>query len=194
MRIIAGKYGSRRLVSFHANHVRPTTDRIKEVIFNKLQSEIEGARVLDLFSGTGNLGIEALSRGAQEVIAVEKHPQSVQIIQKNRELLQISKEELQIIKKDVLSFLKGPFERGFDIVLIDPPFTEEMADEVLKAYSQSPLARFSAKIFIEAGRKEVLADQYGPLSLVDRKNYGDKFLSLYYVQPIPSNPSEPLKE
>jgi 16S rRNA (guanine966-N2)-methyltransferase len=154
MRIIAGKYGSRRLVSFHANHVRPTTDRVKEVIFNKLQGEIEGAKVLDLFSGTGNLAIEALSRGAQSVTAVEKHPQSIQIIQKNRELLKISKEELLVIKKDVLSYLKGEFSEGFDIVLIDPPFTEEMADEVLKAYSQSELARFSAKIFIEAGRKE----------------------------------------
>ncbi len=183
MRIIAGKYGSRRLVSFSANHVRPTTDRIKEVIFNKLQGEIEDARVLDLFSGTGNLAIEALSRGAKQVVAVEKHPQSLQIIQKNRELLNIPKEELQILKKDVLSYLKGPFLEGFDIVLIDPPFTEEMADEVLKAYSQSELARFSAKIFIEAGKKEVLADQYGPLLLRDRKNYGDKFLSLYYVEP-----------
>lgn len=183
MRIIAGKYGSRRLVSFKANHVRPTTDRIKEVIFNKLQGDIEGARVLDLFSGTGNLSIEALSRGASEVIAVEKHPQSVDIIQKNRDLLGITKQELQIIKKDVLSYLKGEFAQGFDVVLIDPPFTEEMADEVLRAYSQSQLARFGAKIFIEAGRKEVLADQYGALSLVDRKNYGDKFLSLYYVSP-----------
>lgn len=184
MRVISGKYGSRRLTSFKAPHIRPTTDRIKEVIFNKLQTEIEDARVLDLFAGTGSLSIEALSRGAREVVAVEKHPQSLQIIQKNCDLLGITKKELQIIKKDVLSFLKGSFSEGFDVILIDPPFTEEMADEVLRALSQSELTRFAAKIFIEAGGKEVLSDNYGPLSLQDRKNYGDKFLSLYYVEPM----------
>jgi 16S rRNA (guanine966-N2)-methyltransferase len=183
MRVISGKFGSRRLVSFQANHVRPTTDRIKEVIFNKLQGVVENARVLDLFAGTGSLGIEALSRGAREVVAVEKHPLSLQIIQKNCDLLQISRDEHKLIKKDVLRFLKGPFMEGFDIVLIDPPFTEAMADEVLKAYSQSELARFGAKIFIEAGSKEVLQDQYGPILLEERKNYGDKFLSMYYVEP-----------
>ena len=88
-----------------------------------------------------------------------------------------------MIKKDVLRFLKGSFAEGFDIVLIDPPFTEVMADEVLKAYGQSELARFSAKIFIEAGAKEVLQDQYGSVLLEERKNYGDKFLSMYYVDP-----------
>jgi 16S rRNA (guanine966-N2)-methyltransferase len=183
MRVISGKYGSRRLVSFQANHVRPTTDRIKEVIFNKLQGDIENARVLDLFAGTGSLGIEALSRGAREVVAVEKHPLSLQIIQKNCELLKISRDEHKVIKKDVLRFLKGPFTEGFDIVLIDPPFTEAMADEVLKAYGQSELSRFGAKIFIEAGAKEVLQDQYGSILLEERKNYGDKFLSMYYVDP-----------
>ena len=183
MRVISGKYGSRRLVSFQANHVRPTTDRIKEVIFNKLQGDIEDARVLDLFAGTGSLGIEALSRGAREVVAVEQHPLSLQIIQKNCELLKISKDEHKVIKKDVLRFLKGSFTEGFDIVLIDPPFTEVMADEVLKAYGQSELARFGAKIFIEAGAKEVLQDQYGSVLLEERKNYGDKFLSMYYVDP-----------
>ncbi len=183
MRVIAGKFGSRRLVSFQANHVRPTTDRIKEVIFNKLQSDIENARVLDLFAGTGSLGIEAISRGAREVVAVEKHPQSLQIIQKNCALLQISKDEFKLIKKDVLRFLKEPFSEGFDIVLIDPPFTEAMADEVLTAYSHSELSRFKARIFIEAGGKEVLKDQYGALFLEERKNYGDKFLSMYYVDP-----------
>ncbi len=181
MRIISGKYGSRRLVSFRADHVRPTTDRVKEVMFNKLQGEIEGARVLDLFSGTGNLAIEALSRGALHVTAVEKHPQSIDIIQKNRDLLQIPKADLTVVRKDVLRYLQGPFTEGFDIVFIDPPFTEEMGDEVLKAYGQSELARFAAKIFIEAGKKEVLGDQYGTLTLVDRKNYGDKYLSLYCI-------------
>ena len=68
MRIIAGKYRGRRLVSFQAGHIRPTTDRVKESLFNKISPYIEGAQVLDLFAGTGNLGIEALSRGANEVV------------------------------------------------------------------------------------------------------------------------------
>ena len=72
MRIISGKYKGHQLVSFQADHIRPTTDRVKESLFNMIQGEIDGARVLDLFSGTGSLGLEALSRGAREVIFVEK--------------------------------------------------------------------------------------------------------------------------
>ncbi|MEI7973452.1 MAG: RsmD family RNA methyltransferase, partial [Bdellovibrio sp.] len=74
MRIISGQWGGRRLVSFKASHIRPTTDLVKGSLFNSIQTEIEGAEVLDLFSGTGSLGLEALSRGAGAVTFVEKNP------------------------------------------------------------------------------------------------------------------------
>ncbi|MCB9072856.1 MAG: 16S rRNA (guanine(966)-N(2))-methyltransferase RsmD [Bdellovibrionaceae bacterium] len=181
MRIIAGRFGGRRLSSFKADHIRPTTDRIKEVIFNKLQAEIDGARVLDLFSGTGNLALEALSRGASYVEAVEKHPRSVDIIKKNMQLLEIAKDEMHLIKKDVFTFLKQPFSRGFDIILIDPPFTEAIADEVMQALSVSELSQFPSTIFIEAGKREMLREDYGPIHQKELKNYGDKSLGIYYI-------------
>ena len=80
MRIISGKYKSQQLHSFSADHIRPTTDRVKETLFNIIQNHLPGAYVLDLFAGTGNLGIEALSRGAEEVLFVENHSKSLEII------------------------------------------------------------------------------------------------------------------
>ena len=188
MRIISGKFGGRKLTPFKADHIRPTTDRVKEVIFNKLMGEMEGARVLDLFSGTGSLAFEAVSRGAGHVVAVEKNLKSIEIIKKNCELLKVSATELTVVKKDVLSYLKGPFPQGYDIILIDPPFTEAMADEVMAALGQSELARFPTKIFIEAGKKETLAPSYGSIQMIDKKDYGDKHLGIYQVV-VGSGPS-----
>lgn len=82
MRIISGKYRGRRLSAFNAPHIRPTTDRVKETMFNKLMGQVEGARVLDLFAGTGNLGIESLSRGANWVEFVESNRKSLEILKK----------------------------------------------------------------------------------------------------------------
>lgn len=183
MRIIAGKFGGRRLTSFKADHIRPTTDRIKEVIFNKLQSEIEDARVLDLFSGTGSLALEAVSRGARYVHAVEKNHKSVQIIKANCDLLKVGPEELRIFKQDVFSYLKGSFPEAYDIVLIDPPFTEELGHEVMLAMGESAVSRHPLRLFIETGKKEVLENAYGPLVLVEQKNYGDKYLSQFQSNP-----------
>ena len=99
MRVISGKYKGRELVSFKADHIRPTTDRVKESIFNKLQSHIAGARVLDLFSGTGSLAIEAISREAESVTAVEMNKKSIEIIKKNLQLLKIT--EIEVLGQDV---------------------------------------------------------------------------------------------
>ena len=185
----SGKFGGRKLTPFKADHIRPTTDRVKEVIFNKLMGEMEGAQVLDLFSGTGSLALEAVSRGAAHVTAVEKNPKSIEIIKKNCELLKIAAQEITVIKKDVFSFLKGSFPQGFDVILIDPPFTESLDDDVLQALALSEIARFPAKIFIEAGKRETLAPSYGTIQLIEKKDYGDKHLGIYRM-----SPSEAAKE
>ena len=177
MRIIGGKYGGRKLSSFQADHIRPTTDRIKESLFNKIQSSIHGASVLDLFSGTGNLAIEALSRGASQVIAVESHFRSVRIINKNKEKLAIG-EELKILKSDVFKFLKKN-QNTFHIILIDPPFTEKIANRVLIALSESKCVGSHTEIFIESSTKEVVRQNYSCFHEKFRKKYGDKFLSHY---------------
>jgi len=179
VRIISGKYGGRKLVPFEASHIRPTTDRVKESLFNKIQFSIQGAFVLDLFSGTGNLAIEALSRGARQVIAVESHPRSVRIINKNKEKLAIG-EELKVLKSDVFEFLEKNQTR-FQIVFIDPPFTEKIADRVLMALSKSQCLDSRTEIFIESSIREVIKRNYSCFCKKFKKNYGDKFLSHYVI-------------
>lgn len=177
MRIIAGKYGGRKLASFKADHIRPTTDRVKEVIFNKLQFSIEGARVLDLFSGTGNLAIESLSRGAKSVCAVELSAKSISVINKNKDLLGIGP-ELEVVQSDVYKFFNRNHQ-PFDIILVDPPFTEKMASEVLEALSKSSCFSEDTEVYIESSAKEEVLDEYSSMKLKKRKSYGDKFLSHY---------------
>lgn len=183
MRIISGRLGGRKLVEFNADHIRPTTDRIKEVIFNKLQALVEESEVLDLFSGTGSLGLEAVSRGALHVTCVEKHPKSVDIIKKNVANLAITEDEITIVREDVFDYLKEPFGSGYDIIFIDPPFTEKIADQVMQALAESELNQFPCVVFIEAGKGETLRESYGAFKQKELKNYGDKSLGIYYIKP-----------
>lgn len=179
MRIISGKYKGRHLVSFKADHIRPTMDRIKETLFNKLVNHIEDATVLDLFAGTGNLGLEALSRNAKHVTFVELNNKSIEIINKNLDQLEIEDTECDLLKKDVLKFLKTYSGHAFDVIFIDPPFTEKMADQVMKALSQSQAYGEQTVIAIESIKQEFIGDEYGELTCFDRQNYGDKSLSLF---------------
>lgn len=182
MRIISGKYRGHHLVSFQADHIRPTTDRVKESQFNILMGYIEGAKVLDLFSGTGNLGLEALSRGAAEVTFVEKSKQSLAILQKNLEKLKVS-EPYKIVQKDVLSFLKTYSGEPFDVIFADPPFTEKMAHDVMLATSaavaEDRVFAPGAVMTIESGGKEKIEDIYPTLERYDVREFGDKTLSFY---------------
>lgn len=199
MRIISGKYRGQQLISFHADHIRPTTDRVKESLFNIIQNEIPEARVLDLFSGTGNLGIEALSRGAAEVTFVENHPKSLELIRKNLEKLKVV-EPYHLLNKDVISFIQRhsksvgratspatnepPQPKGppFDIILIDPPFTKQMADEVMQTLSMSDLFKPTTLIAIESAKKEKLDLNYPPFICSDQRHFGDKILSFFRPQ------------
>ncbi len=178
MRIISGKYKGLHLVSFQAGHIRPTTDRVKESQFNILQNSIEDARVLDLFSGTGSLGLEAMSRGAKEVVFVDKNSKSIAILEKNIAKLKIS-EPHQVVQKDVLSFLKSFQGEPFDIIFIDPPFTEQMAHEVMLAVDKSKVFAQQTLITIESGRREKIEDHYTFLEKYDVREFGDKYLSFF---------------
>ena len=178
MRVISGKFKGRRLVGFKAPHIRPTTDRIKESMFNKMAPDLPQARVLDLFSGTGNLAIEALSRGADYVEAVEKSPKSLAIIKKNFTSLGI-KDEIKLIQSDVVKYLKAHKGEAFDVIFVDPPFTQKMADEVMEALSLSSVGQNGSRVVIESGGHEKISDTYGAYLLEDRKLFGDKSVSYY---------------
>lgn len=180
MRVISGIYKGRQLASFKAEHIRPTTDRVKETLFNIIGSEISSARVLDLFSGTGNLGIEALSRGASYVECVEVNKRSIAIIRKNLDLLKITS-QMKVVAQDVFKYLKTYKGDSFDVVLIDPPFTEKWADKSLAAISTSSVLGSQTLIVIESSRHEMLNNVYGRLSLLDRRDFGDKSASFFRV-------------
>lgn len=182
MRIISGKFKGHHLVSFQADHIRPTTDRVKETLFNKIQFDVDGSKVLDLFSGTGSLGLEAYSRGAKSVHFVDKHPKSLEILLKNIAKLKIPKADYQTTKMDILSFTQKFSSEVYDIIFIDPPFTEKMAHEVMVHLAKSKLFHSQTIITIESLKQERMDDQYGVLQRYDHKDYGDKVLSFFKMK------------
>lgn len=133
MRIISGKYKGRRLFTA-TDHIRPTTDRIKEYIFSVLRDFLENATVMDLFAGSGSLGLEALSRGASKVTFVEKSFQSIQVLRKNLERID-SPENVKIIKSDVLTFLKQN-QNPVRFIFADPPFRWDRLNELIELVFQ----------------------------------------------------------
>jgi 16S rRNA (guanine966-N2)-methyltransferase len=179
MRIISGKYKGQLLVEFRAGHIRPTTDRVKETLFNKIMFEIEGTRVLDLFCGTGNLGLEAISRGAVHVTFVDAHKQSIQITRDNIKKLKIESSLYQIFQKDVLNYLRTYEGETFDLIFADPPFTEKMAHDVMLAISQSKACGDQTLVMIESEKRERMEEKYESLTRFDKKDFGDKFLSFF---------------
>jgi 16S rRNA (guanine966-N2)-methyltransferase len=178
MRIIAGKFKNQLLVDFKADHIRPTTDRVKESLFNIMMGHFEDSRVLDLFAGTGNLGIEALSRGASEVVFVESNPKSIAIIKQNIAKFKIES-HCKVTIKDVPSFLKSYLGEPFDVIIADPPFTEKMAHDVMHAMALGKSFNENTLISIESQKKERMDEDYGTLRRVDQRFFGDKTLSFF---------------
>ncbi len=129
MRIIAGKYKGRQIYSGKDNSIRPTTNRIKEYIFGLLDEAVENAVVLDLFCGSGNLGLEAMSRGAKTVTFVDNSQKSLRVLRRNVNRLKVE-EQYSIVKKDALEFLRKN-SQPFDLILCDPPFEWNQYEELL---------------------------------------------------------------
>jgi 16S rRNA (guanine966-N2)-methyltransferase len=182
MRIIAGRFRGRKLANFSATHIRPTTDRVKESVFNKLQGYVDGSRVLDLFAGTGNLTCEAVSRGAVHVDSVELNRKSINIINENLDLLGITTGqdgEVDVHCADVLKYLRQYAGSPYDLILADPPFTEKLADQVLEGLSQSQAVGRDTIIMIESSSHEIVKETYKGLEKKDERDYGDKRVSFW---------------
>ena len=129
MRVISGIARGRKLADTRGIEFRPTSDMVKESIFNIVQFDIEGRRVLDLFAGTGQLGIEAMSRGAESIVFVDSSPDAVKIIYENIKICGFT-EEVNVYRRDALRFLETC--ESFDLIFIDPPFDTTLADRALK--------------------------------------------------------------
>jgi 16S rRNA (guanine966-N2)-methyltransferase len=131
LRIVAGRFRGRRLHCPPGLDVRPTADRVKESLYDILQSALPGASVLDLYSGTGNLGLEALSRGARRVVLVERAPAALAVLVRNLDTLGV-RHEVEVVRGDALRYLARGDLQPFDIVFADPPYAAGAEDAVLR--------------------------------------------------------------
>ena len=167
MRVITGTARGRVLRTLEGEDVRPTTDRVKEAVFSIIQFEIEGRRVLDLFAGSGQLGIEALSRGAREAVFVDARRDACQVVRENLSKTRLA-ERAQVVQMDYLSYL-GTGRGRFDLVFLDPPYAEVFLENALKRISEIDILTDGGIIICEARRERQLPDMTAPY--VKRKEY-----------------------
>ncbi len=131
MRVITGVARGKRLATPTGSDVRPTTDKVKEALFSALQFDIEGRRILDLFAGSGQLGIEALSRGAKSCVFVDNSRDSINLVKKNLEITGLS-DDATVVQSDFMSFAARSCDT-FDIVFLDPPYAAKMLVDAVKS-------------------------------------------------------------
>lgn len=184
MRVIAGTFRSRTLQAPAGLATRPTSDRLRETLFNVLAPRIEGARFLDLYAGSGAVGIEAISRGAAEVIFVERAAPALKVLRANLTSLGLTP-GFRIVSGSVAGFLRNPGSgTPFDLLFLDPPYNA--ADEyaaVLRSLADpvSGLMSAGALAIAEHRRKDKLEDHYGPLKRTRLLQQGDAALSFYAI-------------
>ncbi len=174
MRVITGTARGRKLAEPKDQSIRPTTDMVKEAIFSIVQFDVPGRRVLDLFAGTGQLGIEALSRGARECVFVDNSPASLALVRKN---LATCGMEAPVIRSDALRYLSGGGR--FDLVLLDPPYHADIYNDVLHALFSFDILNEGGIILVESMRGESLPDAEPPYARGRTYNYGKISLTLY---------------
>lgn len=183
MRVIAGSARGRKLRSIEDHGIRPTTDRLKESLFSTLGPGIEGKRVLDLYAGSGGLGIEALSRGAEAATFVESNASAASMIEANLASTGL-KDRGEVVRQKAERFAGGSRfggRRPYDLVLADPPYDEGIPRSVLEKLSQSGQLAPGAMVVVEvSSRLENLEPPVG-YRLLDARKYGDS--RLLYLKP-----------
>jgi len=176
MRIIAGDAKGRRLFSPKGENLRPTSDKVKEALFNILAFRIVSASFLDLYAGCGSVGIEAISRGAKNVVFVEKNKTNILLLKKNLSLFP-DYHAVHVFEGTVLHFLKKNKDT-FDIIFIDPPYAEGN-EEILQTLGCYDNISPGGLVIIEHFHKKNLPDTAGVLSLLKRYRYGGTTLTFY---------------
>ncbi|MDR3089292.1 MAG: 16S rRNA (guanine(966)-N(2))-methyltransferase RsmD [Desulfobulbaceae bacterium] len=174
MRIISGVAGGRRLAAPKADSraIRPTADRAREALFSILAKRLPDAKVLDLFAGTGALGLEALSRGAARAVFVDCGQEALTLIEENIRHCGFTPEQARVIRRDLRHGLpKEIIGEHFDVIFLDPPYDQNLADQTLAILSRMPI--HAALIVAEERHKRRLATRYGQYFLKDRRRYGE---------------------
>lgn len=174
MRVISGTAKGTILYALEGNNTRPTLDRVKEALFNMIQIDIQDADVLDLFSGSGALGIEAMSRGAKRVVLCDKSKEAIKVIERNLEKTHL-KEKAFVIKNDyidALNFLKEKFQ--FDFIFLDPPYAGDMIKKSLEEIIKLELLKEDGIVIIETDEEERILKEIKNMNVnvYDLRKYG----------------------
>ncbi|MBW1989679.1 MAG: 16S rRNA (guanine(966)-N(2))-methyltransferase RsmD [Deltaproteobacteria bacterium] len=180
MRIVAGEFKGRRLVAPKDRSIRPTSEKVREAVFAILADEAVDARVLDLFAGSGAMGIEALSRGAKTAVFVDGSAKALELVKKNVAAIGVQ-DRTRVIRRDgsgsldFLSAAGGPFS----LVFVDPPYHEDLCAKVLSGLAKSGALAPGAVVVVEHGLREALPKEAGGLRLFDARRYGKTLVSFF---------------
>ena len=177
MRVITGSARGRRLKELTGMETRPTTDKVKESLFSIIQFDIEGRRVLDLFAGTGQLGIEALSRGAASAVFIDRRADAVRLVKDNLELCGLS-DRASVRCGDAMSYLRSG--EKFDLIFLDPPYAAGLLGPALEEFARFDICREHGIIVAESALETALPALAPPYTLYREYRYGKIKLTVYH--------------
>lgn len=184
MRVTGGQVRGRHLVSMRGLQIRPSSDLVRQAVFNLIGREFFGIKVLDLFAGTGSLGIEALSRGAVEALFIDNSSQAVKLISKN--LKRCGYEAVgSVMKKDLGRGLPRNsvlVKKRFELVFMDPPYGKAFIPPLLKELSERKVLSPSSMVVTESSKIDVLPVVLGDLQLVKGRTYGETRINVYHYE------------
>ena len=193
MRVIGGHDRGRRLRAPRGLRTRPTTDRVRETLFDVLGPTVAGARVLDLFAGTGAVGIEALSRGAARVVLVERDRSALRALRANLAAVDAARAAARIVAGDVLQVLPeiGAQEGSFDFVFVDPPYATTLAGRTLEALAAARVCRDGTEVVVQHSTRTVLPSIRGLSAHRRPRRFGDTALTFLRAEGYTPDGSRP---
>jgi len=178
MRVITGSAKGKRLLTPEGLETRPTIERVKEAIFSSLYSKVTGAELLDLFAGSGQMGIEALSRGAKSAIFVESNRKTSALIKQNLKNTGFE-EKGKVINQDAFKFLENIKPYSFDLIFLDPPYGKNLINLAVEKIEKLNILKSSGVIVCESDSTDILKESFGNISLYKRAKYGRVIISYY---------------
>ena len=180
MRIISGRFKGRKLIAPRNHSIRPTSDKAREALFSIIGSNIQNARILDLFAGTGAFGIEALSRGARQAFFVDASSKALDTVRKNLDLLGIHDEAVPVLGRIPDVFGRSEFsDQSFDIIFLDPPYDR---DHITATLENNGFLSFVADTTLVIAEHGVSREDFalsGHLEMIDRRKYGKTLISFF---------------
>jgi 16S rRNA (guanine(966)-N(2))-methyltransferase RsmD len=182
MRIVAGSAKGRALAGPRptSRHIRPTADRVRETLFNVLGQFLDGQRVLDLYAGTGALGLEAVSRGAGRAVLVDQDREAQALCRQNTEFLGFTA-QVELLAQPVARALEALGRRGecFELIFADPPYAARVVEAVLEGVMGAGLVAPRGMVVVEHDKREPAPDAHGGLTREDQRRFGDTLVSFY---------------